>query len=121
MDRLTQDAPFHLGEGGSKPVKLMNHTFQSREARYADITNGPVPFQLLSLNYFSSALTGPRSIPPADGGPGLSMLVVLPRNAGDLGALEKAITAEQLATWVGEMKPAKDAGFPAEIQTGRPL
>jgi serpin B len=34
------------------------------------------------------------------------MLVVLPRVAGDLGALEKALTAEQLAAWVEGMRPA---------------
>jgi len=103
-DRLTKDAPFQLIAGGSKPVKLMNNMFQAYEARYADITSGPVPFQLLSLNYFS------REPGRAGGfgfGPGLSMLVVLPRNAGDLGALEKTITAEKLATWVAAMKPAK--------------
>jgi serpin B len=99
-------------------VKLMNHTFQGNETRYADITNGPVPFQMLSLNYQSNASgrngggafgqgASPVRRGPNNGGPGLSMLVVLPRNAGDLGTLEKATTAEQLASWVGEMKPAR--------------
>lgn len=98
-EQMTADEPFHAADGSSKRVKLMNHTFQSREARYADITNGPVPLQLLSLNYLSDAEA-------RTGGPGLSMLVVLPRNAGDLAALEKAMTAGQLVALAGEMKPA---------------
>jgi serpin B len=116
-EQMTADEPFHLDGGSSKRVKLMIHTFQASEARYADVTSGPVPLQLLSLDYSSSATgetggSGPRrGAPPIrrgpdNGGPGLSMLVVLPRNAGDLGALEKAITAEQLAAWVAAMKPA---------------
>lgn len=117
-ERLTSSEPFHLADGSSKSVKLMNNTFQAGEARYAEITSGPIPCQLLSLNYFSNAPDGgggfgtgrgapPRNRGPANGGPGLSMLVVLPLAAGDLGALEKAATAEQLAAWIGEMKPAR--------------
>ena len=99
--RLTRTDKFHLADGSAKPVSLMVNTFEAYQVRYADITNGKVPCQMLSLDYFDNS--GSRRGRPAAEGPGLSMLVVLPRAAGDLGALEQSLTADQLAGWVSQL------------------
>ncbi len=110
--QATRNDMFHLGNGGSKPVMLMSTVFTDGEARYADITNGPVPCQVLSLNYEANT-PGPRrggggrgfARGPMTRSPGLSMLVVLPRQAEKLGALEQTLSAEQLGAWADESRP----------------
>ena len=109
LREATREGQFHLADGGTKPVSLMSHTFQANEVQYADITNGKVPCQVLSLGYFDKS-GQPGGRPPA-AGPGVSMLVVLPRATKDLGALEQALTAEQLAGWVNQLSAVRLSVF----------
>jgi serpin B len=103
--RSTHQDQFHLADGSAQPVSLMANTFEPYQVRYADTTTGPVPCQVLSLDYLERS--GPPQGGPAAPGSGLSMLVVLPRAAGDLGALEKGLTAEQLSGWVNQLAAAR--------------
>jgi serpin B len=109
--RLTRSGPFHLAGGAAKDTALMHQTIQSYQAQYADITNDAVPCQLLSLNYFDRSVQfGGRRGPggrSGAGAPGVSLLVVLPRSAADLGKLEQNLTADQLAGWIGRLAGAK--------------
>ena len=109
LREATREGQFHLADGGTKPVSLMSHTFQANEVQYADITNGKVPCQVLSLGYFDKS-GQPGGRPPA-AGPGVSMLVVLPRATKDLGALEQSLTAEQLAGWVNQLSARPTCQF----------
>jgi len=88
----TEDAPYYLSDGSKQNVAMME---QYGKAGYANITDGPVPCQVLELPYWSL-----REFLPLGDGATLSLVVVLPRKPGDLGALEKALTVEQLAGWM---------------------
>ncbi len=110
MPQRTRTEPFHTIDGTTKSVSLMHNTFQAYETLYLDVTNGAVPCQLLTLNYFdrNSQRLGGRGgrggfLRGGISSPGVSMLIVLPRVAGDLAALEKNLTAEQLAGWTAQM------------------
>jgi len=92
-----KQADFHPAKGANQHVDLMR---VESSTQYADIKDGPVPCQVLSMNYFDQGL---RDVPTYDGR-GLSMVVVLPRSAGDLAALEKDLTAKQIAGWLGKAK-----------------
>jgi serpin B len=77
----TQEAPFRLATGGTVPVPLMH-----RKGRYA-YTEGE-GFQAVAMPYK---------------GDDLAMIVVLPREPGGLPAVEKQLTAENLARWIAKM------------------
>jgi serpin B len=109
--QATRTASFHTMDGPAKPVALMHQGFQAYEAQYLDVTNGTVPCQLLSLNYLdrSAQPGGGRGLFGRNGAgsPGVSMLVVLPREAADLVKLEMGLTAEQLAGWAAQLTGAR--------------
>lgn len=76
-ERFTRDEAFRFADGSSADVPLMR---RSGEYGYAEIDG----VQVLSLPY---------------GGEELSMVVVLPRDARALAALERDLTLEQLQRW----------------------
>lgn len=76
-ERFTRDEAFRFADGSSADVPLMR---RSGDYRYAEIDG----VQVLSLPY---------------GGEELSMVVVLPRDAQALAALERDLTLEQLQRW----------------------
>lgn len=84
-EEATSTAPFHLAGGGKVDVPMMA---QEGYFGYLEEDN----FQALELFY--------------DGG-ALSMLVLLPRHVGELGALERSLSAEQLSAWQSKMVPTE--------------
>jgi len=93
-EKTEKHADFHAADGAKQHVDLMTNTAWMQ---YADIKDGPVPCQVLAMDYFDD---GKRQVPPNDGS-GVSMVVVLPRAVVDLAMLEKNLTAEQLSGWLG--------------------
>ncbi len=91
----TRAAPFHRPGAGNITVAMMRGTFL---AQYADLTDVATPCQILSLAYYDN-VTGAR---PRDA-QGISFIAVLPRTATDLDALEKSLTTDQLAAWLGHL------------------
>jgi len=87
--RLNTNADFHAADGSAIACVLMNNW---QHTGYADITDAPVPCQVLSLSYSDPSQPYP---------PGLSFVAILPRAGGDLAALEQSLTAERLADWLG--------------------
>lgn len=86
------NSEFHTAAGGTIPAVLMN---QGMRTGYADITDGPVPLQVLTMSY------GEQNRPMSSGQiNGVSFIVLLPRAPGDLGALTKSLTVEQLSGWL---------------------
>ncbi len=83
--RKTRTDAFHPASGSTKSVSLMHGTFS---AGYANLTNASGSFQMLSLPYH---------------GGGLSLVALLPATPTGLPGLEKSLTADQLATWVGKL------------------
>ncbi len=79
----TRDQPFHLADGSKVNVPLM-HTKKTPNHRYAEFDG----FQVLEMPYK---------------GGDLSMVVVLPRKADGLRAVEKQLTGEALAGWVAKL------------------
>ncbi len=77
----TKDAPFHLTADKSKDVPLMHQT-----GEYGYLDGGS--FQALEMPY---------------GGNDLSMVVLLPKKIDGLADLEKELTADKLAGWVGKL------------------
>ena len=77
----TKDAPFHLTADKSKDVPLMHQT-----GEYGYLDGGS--FQALELPY---------------AGNDLSMVVLLPKKIDGLAGLEKELTADKLAGWVGKL------------------
>jgi serpin B len=75
----TRDEPFTLLDGNQVPVPLMN---QKARFGYAEADT----LQALEIPY---------------AGHGLSMVVLLPKEAAGIGALERSLTAENLAKWLG--------------------
>lgn len=81
---MTKDQPFHLADGSTKTVPLM-HTTKTPNHRYAEFDG----FQMLEMPYK---------------GGDLSMVVVLPRKADGLRAVEKQLTGEALAAWTAKLR-----------------
>ena len=78
----TTDQPFHLAAGGSVPAPLMART---GTYGYADLGE----LQALELPYKGSEL---------------SMVVLLPRKADGLPAIEKQLAAVKLSAWMGKLE-----------------
>ncbi len=78
----TTDQPFHLAAGGSVPAPLMART---GTYGYADLGE----LQALELPYKGSEL---------------SMVVLLPRKADGLPAIEKQLAAVKLSAWLGKLE-----------------
>lgn len=74
---LTKDAPFHVASDKSVQAPMMT---QQREFGYAETD----ALQVLELPY---------------AGGGLSMIVLLPRKADELGRIENSLTTESLDRW----------------------
>jgi serpin B len=79
----TRDAPFTLLDRKQVSVPLMNQSGEFRYAEDADI-------QVVELPYAGEAL---------------SMVVLLPRQADGLPALEKSLNARKLADWLSKLRP----------------
>ena len=99
----THSKPFHLADGSAPKVPLMSHTFDVGDAPpYAAV---PLPgaegnLQILSLPYQGGAL---------------SFIVLLPPTPDSLPALEKNLTAPQLAAWLAQLSSA-----PEELRVSLP-
>jgi serpin B len=78
----TQDAPFTLLDGSTVQIPMMN---QQAEFGYAQVES----LQVLEMPYV---------------GEELSMVVLLPKEPGGIGTLEKSLTAENLAKWLDAMR-----------------
>ena len=103
MARATKMAPFYLANGTSKSVPLMRKIIaEESQSAYADIVGGPAPCQILELSYSEF---GPGNFDPTTFKPMLSMVIVLPHDKVDLGLLEKSLTASELTSWLGQLKP----------------
>ncbi|HSB35779.1 MAG TPA: serpin family protein [Thermoanaerobaculia bacterium] len=83
----TKDAPFHLQDGKSVPAPFMHG---SPRAGYLEIEGA----QLLQLPYE---------------GDDLSLVVLLPRKADGLAALEDGLTARRLSEWISSASRARQA------------
>ncbi len=126
MESQTQPAPFHLANGGTKEVPLMHRVMggTTQFSGYADFPNAPVPFQMLALNYFGDpdaapvlgarrgrgsgtpfvgARGAPRAVPTDLQRGGMSFVVLLPRTVDGEAELEKSLTSERLASWIGQL------------------
>jgi serpin B len=79
---MTRDEPFKLGGGRTAPVPLMR-------------VGGSFP-------YFADDRVQAVSLPYAGGQ--LSLVVLLPKAADGLGALEQSLTAEQLESWLAGLR-----------------
>jgi serpin B len=91
--QMNTNSEFHAADGSAIPAVIMR---QGMVTGYADITDGSVPCQVLSMHY------GERNRPLSPG-QGVSMVVILPRSPDDFGTLAKTLTAEQLAGWLGRL------------------
>jgi serpin B len=78
----TKDGPFTLLDGSNVQVPMMN---QQAEFGYAEIDT----FQVLEMPYV---------------GQELSMVILLPKEAGGIGALEKGLTADSLSNWLSRIQ-----------------
>ncbi len=78
----TQDAPFTLLDGSTVQVPMMN---QQGEFGYAQMDS----LQALEMPYV---------------GEELSMVILLPKEPAGIGALEKSLTAENLAKWLDALR-----------------
>ncbi|MBU0638883.1 MAG: serpin family protein [Planctomycetes bacterium] len=81
--RHTENAPFHASAKSTVEVPMMSQT-----AQFARATTGQL--EILELPY-----AGER----------LSMVVLLPKERDGLAAVEKALSADNLARWLGELRP----------------
>jgi serine protease inhibitor len=90
------EAQFHLADGKAKPITLMHST---HSASYAEVTVDSSPVQILSLEYRDPGKRAARG--------GLSFVAILPKEPNGLAAVEKALTAEKLHDWLGELKSAR--------------
>ncbi len=96
-------AAFRLAGGGSATVELLNGIFATG---YADIKDGAVPLQMLSLEYdqhVASEVSNRGSMASPSANPGFSLVFILPRRYQDLPTLEKSLTTDQLAAWLGRL------------------
>ena len=92
------EAQFHLADGKSKPITLMHST---HNAAYAEVNVDSSPAQILALEYRDPGKGAAR------GTGGLSFVAILPKEPSGLAAVEKALTAQKLRDWLGEMKSAR--------------
>lgn len=83
--KLTREQPFFCADGKQVKLPLMN---QEKEFAYAE----DAAVQVLELPYKSG---------------GLSMVVILPREQQGLAAVERQLTDEKLAGWLGQLTPQK--------------
>ncbi len=83
--KRTRCAPFHLADDGTATVPLMYADVDARHVERADGT------RVLELPY---------------AGDELSMVVILPKLPGGLPAVERQLTGDTLADWLGELQPA---------------
>ena len=86
------NAEFHAADGSAIPAVLMHNGLQ---AKYADITDGTAPCQILSLAY-SNDSTGRTP-------QGVSFIAILPHAGTDLNTVANSLTAEQLDRWLGNL------------------
>ncbi len=99
----TSDQPFHAAGGADVTVPLMkspNGTYYA----YGETDDA----QIVALPYKGAPLVAdaanrPPNAPPLSGPPTLSMLIILPKKADGLPALEKQATATNIAKWTGSM------------------
>jgi serpin B len=92
----TREAPFHLADGSARTVPLM-HKIEALP--YTEITDGPAPCQVLVKMYAAD----PYSY-WSDEGQETDAVVLLPRTADGLAALEKVLTPERLDGWLAQAK-----------------
>jgi len=100
--QATTDQPFHAADGKDVTVKMMQAPSSANWA-YGETDDA----QIVSLPYKGAELPAaggaPRGYVPT--GPStMSMLVVLPKKAGGLAALEQQATAANIAKWVGALR-----------------
>ena len=81
----TREAPFTLADGKEESAPLMNQTGEFGFLEQPDL-------QVLELPY---------------AGGKLSMVILLPRQHDGLPALEKSLSADELARWIGGLAPRK--------------
>jgi serpin B len=94
------DAQFRLSDGGSVPVVLMRNTL---ETPYAEVTLDSQPVQILALNYKNNASVRGGGIDD----PGLCFIAILPKDPSGLAMVNKSLTAETLATWMGKLSSTR--------------
>jgi serpin B len=87
----TKPEDFHLAAGKTVKAELMHR--EGGGYRYADEGT----FQALEIPYKGGPFPGGE----------LSMIVLLPREADGLGALEAQLTAENAKTWIAALQPAR--------------
>jgi len=80
--KMTRDAPFHCDDDTTVQVPMMHAEMKCRVADVAGVSAAELPYR----------------------GDELAMVVVLPKKGDKLAALEKALTPELLAKWLGELR-----------------
>jgi serine protease inhibitor len=108
--RGTKDAPFTLADGSKVQAALM-HDYLSK-ARYGAFTEDGALFD--TPRQVPERGGDPKKLYPGAGGfemlelpykgDELSMVVLLPRSAGGLAALEKKFRGADLQTWIGKLQ-----------------
>ncbi len=83
--KQTKDAPFHLADGKTVTAPLMHRTGAYRYGQFDGLQVLETPYQ----------------------GGDLSMVVVLPEKPDGLPAVDKQLSADQLAKWVAGLKEVK--------------
>jgi serpin B len=98
--KSTRQEPF-ASDVGNVSVPMMHHTAQMAFADKGDVRCVELPYE----------------------GSDLAMLIVLPQKAEALGAIERAVTAEELRAWGRDLHPARlDFSMPKfTIRWGRPI
>ena len=100
--QATTDQPFHAADGKDVTVKMMQAPSSANWA-YGETDDA----QIVSLPYKGAELPAvggaPRGYVPTEPST-MSMLVVLPKKAGGLAALEQQATAANIAKWVGALR-----------------
>lgn len=103
----TRDAEFTRADGSMVRVPMM-HDFGRRDARYGAINGDGAWFATPAIVPLSG--DGPARYPGLDGatfvelpykGGDLAMVVLAPRSVDGLAALERSLTPERLADWLG--------------------
>jgi serpin B len=103
--RFTKSAPFYMADGTSKRVPMMRQFVKEfSESRYADITDAPVPCQILELPYSAPQ---PDQLRDHASAPMLSMVIVLPRDRANFDQLEQSLTTANLTGWLGQLQPGR--------------
>ncbi len=84
--QATTTAAFTLSDGSVKQTAFMHHAMHG--ARYAELPGDATPLQILALPYKGNSL---------------EFVALLPKTPADLPALEKSLTADKLASWLGRL------------------